>query len=202
MYIDATKLPRGGGYRLLVGSVMPRPIAWITSGTDPVNLAPFSAFTWVSIDPPMLGVTIQQRVADGSTRDKDTLHNIRATGEYVVNIADESMLQVLHASSEGFAAEIGEPEQLGLPLTPSVAVSVPRLADVPVAMECRLDRVMQFSPTGGNFVVGTVVGWHVRDDVWGGDRILHDRVHPIGRLAGPRYTRVDEIIELPPVPGG
>ncbi len=202
MYIDATDLPRGGGYRMLVGSVMPRPIAWITSGTEPVNLAPFSAFTWVSVDPPMLGVTIQQRAVDGSRRDKDTLHNIRATGEYVVNIADDTMLEQVHASSEGFTADVGEAEHLGLTLAPSVSVAVPRLAEVPVAMECRLDRIMRFSAAGGSFVVGTVVGWHVRDDVWGGDRIQHDRVHPIGRLAGPRYTRVGEIIELPLVPGG
>ncbi|WP_204365576.1 flavin reductase family protein [Microbacterium sp. B19] len=88
MFIDAAGLSPADTYRLLVGSVVPRPIAWVTSGREPVNLAPFSSFTWVSQHPAMLGFTVNRR-AHGR---KDTIRNIEEYGEYVVNIADESML--------------------------------------------------------------------------------------------------------------
>jgi flavin reductase (DIM6/NTAB) family NADH-FMN oxidoreductase RutF len=109
------------------------------------------------------------------------------------------MIGVLHASSEAFDAKVSEPEHLGIKLAPSRIVSVPRLADVPVSMECRLEQVVRFAPAGGNFVVGRVVAWHVRDDVLDGDRIDMERMRPLGRLAGPRYSPIEKIITLPPV---
>jgi flavin reductase (DIM6/NTAB) family NADH-FMN oxidoreductase RutF len=193
MFFDAAQLDARQAYRLLNGSVVPRPIAWVTSGAPLVNLAPFSAFAWVSQDPPMLGFNVVTR----PTGDKDTLRNIERLGEYVVNIAEK-----LHASSEGFDASVSEPEHLGIELAPSRIVGVPRLANVPVSMECQLEQVVRFSATGGNFVVGRVVAWHVRDDVLDGDRIDMERMRPVGRLAGPRDAPIGEIIELPPVPGG
>lgn len=200
MFVDAAGLDPAATYRLLVGSVVPRPIAWVTSGLPPrpLNLAPFSSFAWVSQHPAMLGFTINRRSASR----KDTIRNIERDGQYVVNIAGEDMLAALHASSEWMDAGTSEAEALGLATEASAIVGVPRLAGTPVSMECVHERTIEFSPTGGEFVVGRVVGWHLRDDVLEGGRIATERVRPVGRLAGPRYTLLGEIIELPPVHGG
>jgi flavin reductase (DIM6/NTAB) family NADH-FMN oxidoreductase RutF len=200
MFIDAAGLDPASTYRLLVGSVVPRPIAWVTSGAPPkpTNLAPFSSFAWVSQHPAMLGFTVNRR-ADSR---KDTIENIESDGEFVVNIATESMLEQLHASSEWMPHGQSEADELGLETAPSRLIRVPRLAGVPISMECRYDRTIEFSPTGGQFVVGTVVAWHIGDDMMVDGRIDTARVRPIGRLAGPRYSGLAEVIELPPVPGG
>lgn len=200
MFIDARNLSPSDTYRLLVGSVVPRPIAWVTSGTrpGPVNLAPFSSFAWVSQHPAMLGFTVNQR-ADAR---KDTIRNIERDGEYVVNIASEAFLSQLHASSERFPPEQSEADLLGLALTESELVNVPRLRDAPISMECRHQSTTAFSPTGGEFVVGTVVAWHIDDAVMHGGRIDTELLRPLGRLAGPRYTTLGDITELPPVRGG
>lgn len=198
--IDARELDPSSTYRLLVGSVVPRPIAWVTSGVPPkpTNLAPFSSFTWVSQHPAMLGFTINLRPSGR----KDTIRNILDDREYVVNIAHEGMLDRLHASSSWLAPDVSEAEAVGAALEPSSVVTVPRLAEVPISMECVLERVIEFSPTGGEFVVGRVVSWHIRDDVLEDGRIVTERVRPLGRLAGPRYSVLGDVIELPPVPGG
>jgi flavin reductase (DIM6/NTAB) family NADH-FMN oxidoreductase RutF len=200
VFVDASGLDAAATYRLLVGSVVPRPIAWVTSGRPPgaVNLAPFSSFAWVSQHPAMLGFTVNRRPAGR----KDTIRNIERVGEYVVHIASEDMLGVLHASSEQMQPDTSEADALGLPLVPSTHVRVPRLADAPIAMECVLERIIAFSETGGEFVVGRVVGWHLDEAVMQGGRIATELVRPLGRLAGPRYSGLGTIVELPPVPGG
>ncbi|SBS72313.1 flavin reductase family protein [uncultured Microbacterium sp.] len=200
MFIDAADLDPAATYRLLVGSVVPRPIAWVTTGRapKPVNLAPFSSFAWVSQHPAMLGMTINTR-ASGP---KDTARNIREDGQYVVNIARDDLMQKLHASSEWMDPEVGEAEALGLATSPSRVIDVPRLRDAPVSMECVYDRTIVFSPTGGEFIVGSVVGWHVDEAVLVDGRIDTELLRPLARLAGPRYTTLGTVTELPPVPGG
>ena len=200
MYVDASTLNPAETYRLLVGSVVPRPIAWVTSGVSPkpTNLAPFSSFAWVSQHPAMLGFTVNLR----ATGPKDTARNIQEDGEYVVNIANESMLASLHASSEWVAADQSEVEMLGMDVEPSTIVRVPRLKAAPISMECVYDRTICFSETGGEFIVGRVVAWHIDDDVITAGRIDTELLRPLGRLAGPRYTTLGKVTELPPVPGG
>jgi flavin reductase (DIM6/NTAB) family NADH-FMN oxidoreductase RutF len=146
----------------------------------------------------MLGFTINRR----PNARKDTVRNIEEDGEYVVNVATDSMLGALHASSEMMDVDVSEAEALGIPTAPSRFVAVPRLRDAPISMECRYERTIEFSPTGGEFVVGRVVAWHIADEVLDGSRIDTELVRPIGRLAGPRYTFLGEVTELPPVPGG
>ncbi|MDT0183986.1 flavin reductase family protein [Microbacterium sp. ARD31] len=200
VFIDAGALDPRETYRLLVGSVVPRPIAWVTSGITPgpVNLAPFSSFTWVSQYPAMLGFTVNRRESGV----KDTLRNIERDGEYVVNIATASQLDQLHASSEGFPPDRSEADELGLRLVPSRLVRVPSLADAPISMECSYDRTIAFSATGGDFVVGTVVGWRIDDAVMRGRRIDTQLLDPIARLAGPTYARLGPMTTLDPLPGG
>jgi len=200
MYVVSSHLDAASTYRLLVGSVVPRPIAWVTSGRapKPLNLAPFSSFAWVSQYPAMLGFTANRR-RDGR---KDTVRNIEEDGEYVVNIAHDGMLTALHASSEWFSPDVSEAERLGLRTRGSEIIGVPRLAHAPISMECVHERTISFSPTGGEFVVGRVVAWHIDDEVMVDGRIDTQLLRPLGRLAGPRYTSLGEVTELPAVPGG
>jgi flavin reductase (DIM6/NTAB) family NADH-FMN oxidoreductase RutF len=200
VFVDAAGLDAAGTYRLLVGSVVPRPIAWVTSGRahGAVNLAPFSSFAWVSQHPAMLGFTVNRR----ATGRKDTIRNIERVGEYVVHVASEDMLSDLHASSAQLEPDRSEADALGLELVDSTFVRVPRLAGAPVAMECVLERIIAFSDTGGEFVVGRVLGWHLHEDVVRSGRIVTELLRPVGRLAGPRYSGLGTVVELPPVPGG
>lgn len=200
MIIDAATLDPASTYRLLVGAVVPRPIAWVTSGRSPkpTNLAPFSSFTWVSQYPAMLGFTVNRRPGGP----KDTLRNIEDDGEFVINIADVDMLAQVHASSEQMDPDVSEAEMLGLATVPSESVGVRRLRDAPVSMECIHDRTIRFSDTGGDFVVGRVVTWHIADRVMDGTRIDTRLLNPLARLAGPRYSGIGHVVELPPVPGG
>jgi len=199
MYVSAASLDPAATYRLLVGSVVPRPIAWVTSGIDPTNLAPFSSFAWVSQYPAMLGFTVMPR-PEGVL--KDTMRNIESLREYVVNIAHDGMLTKLHRSSERFAPEVSEATVLDLALAPSQTVAVPRLRDAPISMEVVHEQTLHFSAEGGAFVVGRVVAWHVDEAVMKDGRIDTELLRPIGRLAGPRYTTLGDVTELPPVPGG
>ena len=194
MRILASDLDPQQTYKLLTGVVVPRPIAWISSQSlsGVLNLAPFSAFTFVSNKPPMVGVNIGRK----GTVMKDTGNNILATQEYVVHIADASLLAQLHESSEEFPPEVSEVEALGLATTKSDFVSVPRLTAPPVAMECRLHRSIPFGETGSEFMVGEVLAFHIRDDLVHDYKIDSVDLNPVCRLGGPNYALLGEVLTL------
>lgn len=194
MQIDAAELTHESSYKLLTGVVVPRPIAWVTSGIAPdaINLAPFSTFTFVSPFPPMVGFNCGLRAGQR----KDTARNIHAHGEYVVNIADESLLEALHLSSEDHPPGVSEVELLGLRTAPSAVIRTPRLADAPVSMECRLSQVLSFGSTGHEFFVGEVLRFHVRDDLYNNGKIDTRLLRPICRLGGPTYASLGDIVTM------
>ncbi|AEB82941.1 flavin reductase family protein [Alicycliphilus denitrificans] len=181
-------------YRLMSGIVVPRPIAWITtlSLTGVVNLAPFSCFTFVSNKPPMLGVNIGRKAGAR----KDTGAYILANGEFVVNIGHRGHMHAIHESSAEHAPDVSEAELLGLATVASETIAVPRLADAPVSMECRLDRVIPFGDTGAEFFVGVVTAFHVREDLLQGGKIDTRALDPVCRIAGPNYATLGEIVTL------
>lgn len=183
-------------YKLLNCIVVPRPIAWITSvnGDGVVNLAPYSTFTIVSYDPPLLGVNILSQ-ADG--RRKDTAHNIIRSGEYVVHIADETMAAALHASAFAHPPHVSEAELLQLELAPSASVRPPRLAAAPLALECRLSQVINFGPAA-EFVVGEVVHIHSREGLINDNKIQTTDLRPLSRLGGPVYGTLGRTITMQP----
>lgn len=183
-------------YKLLAGLVVPRPIALITTRSidGVVNAAPYSFFNVFSEDPAIVVVGLQAK-ADRSL--KDTTRNARATGEFVVNMVDEALACAMNDCAIDFPSEIGEPEALKLPLADSGFVSVPRLADAPVALECRKITIMNFG-LERDLLVGEVLALQVRDGVVdpGTLRTNYDQYDPVGRIAGSLYTRTNDQFAL------
>lgn len=192
MKIDSSSLDTVQAYKLLSGIVVPRPIAWITSRSSEtlINLAPFSCFTFVSSNPPMVGFNVGVRLSGA----KDTPTNIKRTGEYVVNIADHTMIADVHRSSGDFPAHDSEVDLLGLKTAPSEAVDCPRLSDVPVSMECRYVSSTSFGRGNTQFIVGEVVVFHIRDDLYDNGKIHTEKLQPVCRIAGPNYATLGPIV--------
>lgn len=197
MHIAAAGLGPEATYKLLTGIVVPRPIAWITtlSPEGIVNLAPFSAFTFVSNKPPMVGVNVGRKAG----KIKDTGRNIHASGEFVVNIADETLFEPVHLSSVEHAPEVSEADLLGLALDKSEALRTPRLAAAPISLECRFHRAIAFGDTGSEFMVGEIVSFHIRDGLCVNGKIDSAALRPLCRIGGPNYAKLGEIIAMQPV---
>ncbi|WP_448033448.1 flavin reductase family protein [Bradyrhizobium liaoningense] len=188
-------------YKVLTSFILPRPIAWVTSlgPTGVVNAAPFSFFNAFCEDPPLC-MFAANRKPNG--QDKDTFLNIQRTGEFVVNIADEPLARAMHESSGDFPPEIGEPDYLGLKLAPSAKVAVPRLADTPWAMECKLWKMIDVN-NDRRLIMGEGIHFHIRDELWDPEamRVHMDRYHPIGRMFADRYCRTDDRVVFPAAEG-
>jgi flavin reductase (DIM6/NTAB) family NADH-FMN oxidoreductase RutF len=195
MIIDPDTLDPQSCYKLLIGSVVPRPIAWTStvSREGVRNLAPFSFFTVASRQPPMLCISVGPRPDEDL--DKDTLSNVEETGEFVVNIVSLSLSNTMFESSKNHPPEADEFEKAGLTPAPCEVVEAPRVEEAGVSMECLLDRVL---PLGtDHLVIGRMVRFHVRDELYGDNgRIDVAGLDPLGRLAGD-YTKVETIFELP-----
>lgn len=197
MQIDTDSLSPQECYRLISGIVVPRPIAWITTQSPEgvVNLAPFSCFTFVSNSPLMVGINIGRKAG----REKDTARNIRALDQFVVNIADWTMVEDVHASAVEYDAHESEVENLGLTALPSVTVIPPRLEKAPISLECKLHSVTGYGNTGAEFFVGQVTRIHVSDCLYEGGRIDTRALQPVCRIAGANYATLGEIRQLKPV---
>jgi flavin reductase (DIM6/NTAB) family NADH-FMN oxidoreductase RutF len=197
----ASELTPRERYKVLTSFILPRPIAWVTTigPTGTVNAAPFSFFNVFAEDPPLVMFAVNKR-PDG--RIKDTWTNIQRTGEFVVNIADEPLARAMHESSGDFPPEIGEPDFLGLKLAPSTTIAVPRLADTPWAMECKLWKLIDVNDDR-KLIMGEGLHFHIRDELWDDEamRVHMDRYHPIGRMFADRYCRTDDRVVFPAAEG-
>ena len=186
-----------GFNRVLTGVVAPRPIAFVSSASvdGVVNLAPFSFFNAVSSDPPTIVLGIAR---SAGWKDKDTLANIEATGEFVVNVVSDGIAEQMNATAEEFPADVDEFAVSGLTPAPSKLVRPPRVAESPVNMECRLKQVIELGgdPGGHCLVIGEIALLHIRDDIISGHRIDHARLKPVGRLAGNMYCATSDTYEL------
>lgn len=203
--VDGEHLDTETAYRLLVGCVVPRPVAWITSvnGDGLVNAAPFSSYNYVATSPPMLAVNIATRPGSGLT--KDTARNIALTREFVVNVATEHDMDLMHQTAQEFGPEVSEPEALGISLLPSRHVRAPRIASAPVQMECRLDQIVALGRGINTLYIGEVVAFHLSEAVYDGKRVDSVAMRPVARLGGPFYAGLGEIFHRPMLqkpPGG
>jgi flavin reductase (DIM6/NTAB) family NADH-FMN oxidoreductase RutF len=186
-------------YKLLIGSIVPRPIAWVTTlaSNGTVNVAPFSAFTFITYHPPTVGISIGLRHGEH----KDTARHIRDRREFAVNIASEDQLENLHKSSAEYDKDESEALALGLQLSACRVITTPRLADAPISFECVLFDCIEF-PEGTSFMIGEVKIFHVRDDLLVDGKIEVRHLKPIARLGGPRYAKLGEIVDMPSLPKG
>jgi flavin reductase (DIM6/NTAB) family NADH-FMN oxidoreductase RutF len=196
MIVQAHELDAQQTYKLLTGVVVPRPIAWITtqSAAGVLNLAPFSAFTFVSTKPPLLGVNIGRKAGVR----KDTAVNILSEREFVVHIAHGPLVEPLHASAVEHPPEVSEVELLQLQTAPGSHVRVPRLQAAPVALVCRLHSVTPYGDTGSEFFVGEVLCWHVREGLLVQGKVDSFELDPLCRLGGPWYATLGQRLHQTP----
>jgi flavin reductase (DIM6/NTAB) family NADH-FMN oxidoreductase RutF len=188
----------GDIYKLMIGMIVPRPIAFVSTLDEQGvrNLAPFSYFTACSSNPPV--VCFCAAVRSGPRPHKDTLRNIRATGEFVVNIVSEEFAAEMNATSAEVAPEVDEFELAGLTPLASDLVKPPRVAESHVHMECRLRQVLVVSdePGGGNLVLGDVLRFHVAEEVLDGYKIDPEKLKAIGRMGGPTFVRTHDRFDM------
>lgn len=189
-------------YKLLVGAVVPRPIAFVSSLDEKGvrNLAPFSFFTVASANPPIVCFCPMARGVNqaGLQSTKDTLRNILSTREFVLNIVSEEFAAKMNACSGDFPPEVDEFAISGLTPIASELVHPPRVAESQVQMECRLEQVVHVStePLGGSLVLGRVLRFHVRESLLENFRIDPDKLQAIGRMAGATYVRTTDRFEM------
>jgi flavin reductase (DIM6/NTAB) family NADH-FMN oxidoreductase RutF len=185
-------------YKLLIGLVIPRPIAWIStrSANGVANCAPFSFFNVFSEDPPLCVVGINPRASDGAI--KHSLKNIRRTGEFVVNLVDEASANAMHLSSEEISEDESEFEKASLSEAPAALVQHPRIAEAAACLECRLFRLLEISATR-ELVLGEILLVHARDGIIDPrtKRISEEHYRPIGRLFANRYCTTRQRFNLP-----
>jgi len=183
MIIDGSTLDPTAAYKLLIGSIVPRAIGWVsTLSTDGVaNLAPVSFFTAVGRQPPMVSLSMQAR-SDGGL--KDTFVNIRDTGEFCTNLASLPQAHQMHRTAAEFPSEVDEFEAVGLEKAPSQLVKVPRVAGAPISFECTVERIIPIGDLDDHIVFGVVERFHIRDDLYlERGRVDTAALHPVGRLA-------------------
>jgi flavin reductase (DIM6/NTAB) family NADH-FMN oxidoreductase RutF len=185
-------------YKLMVGIIVPRPIAFVSTLDEQGirNLAPFSYFTACSTNPPV--VCFCTAVRPEPSPFKDTLRNIRATKEFVVNIVSEDFAAKMNATSADVAPEIDEFELSGLTPLASELVKPPRVAESLIHMECRLHQIVEVStkPGGGILVLGEVLRFHVQEEIEHDYKIDQGKLNAIGRMGGPTYTRTHDRFDM------
>jgi flavin reductase (DIM6/NTAB) family NADH-FMN oxidoreductase RutF len=189
-------------YKLMIGSIVPRPIALVSTRSEQgiSNLAPFSFFTGVSANPPVICFCPIRRTSPEPRPDpyKDTLRNITRTREFVVNVVSEEIGEKMNITSGEYPPEVDEFEVAGFTAIPSEVVKPARVAESHVQMECRLYLALEVSalPGGGNLVLGEVVRFHVADHLVDNFRIDPDKLGAIGRMGGNSYSRTRDRFDM------
>jgi flavin reductase (DIM6/NTAB) family NADH-FMN oxidoreductase RutF len=182
-------------YKLLIGAVVPRPIAFVStvSPEGVANLAPFSFFTVASANPPVLCFTASYREPR-----KDTLVNVRATGEFVVNIVSEEIAEKMNVCSGEYGYGVDEFELACLTAIPSDLVRPPRVKESHVNMECKLLQTIEVSNQrlGGTLILGEVVRFHIDDEIVDDFRIDAGKLAAVGRMAGNTYARTTDRFDM------
>ena len=196
MELDPSAIGEAAAYKLLIGCVVPRPIAWVST-VDPTgvrNLAPFSFFMGVCGDPPTIAFSSGPR-AGGR---KDTVRNIEATGDFVVNVVDDAHAEAMNASSGEYPPEVDEFAVAGLQGTVGVRVKAPRVTTAPISLECRVAQIVRVGHGPHSVVFGEIVYLHVRDDLYEAStgRIDVAALRPVGRLAGHMYSHTHDLFEM------
>ena len=199
MIYDPTEHPLLETHKLMIGSIVPRPIAFVSTLSKDgfENLAPFSYFNGICSNPPSIMFCPARRGYDGKT--KDTLNNIRDTEEFAVNIVSEDFAEQMVSTSTDFEPEVNEFEISGLTPEPCQKIAPPKVAEAKISFECKLNQIVPVGnegPGGGFVIIGPIVLFHIDDDVYEDGYINLEKLRPIGRLAGNMYTRTTDKLEI------
>jgi len=184
-------------YKLLIGSVIPRPIAFVSTQSEGkiVNAAPFSFFNIVSSNPPMLSVSIQRKA--GAM--KDTASNIKATKQFVIHIVDETTVEEVNKTAASLPPEESEIDLTNLTLIPSSEIDVPAIKESKIRFECELVQALELGDgdaIGCDFIIGRIVAYHFDEAVYQDGKIDPHALNAISRLAGNDYAKVGEIFTI------
>jgi flavin reductase (DIM6/NTAB) family NADH-FMN oxidoreductase RutF len=204
MNVNPSNLSHSELYGLILNSVAPRPIAWVStlSASGRPNLAPFSFFNCVCVEPALLafapGMRSPKTPGSSTGEAKDTLRNVRETKEFVVNIVTYELAEAMNLTSGEYDASINEFELAQIATAPSQVVKVPRVAASPVSFECRLHQILDFSPSpkSGSLVIGEIVSIHVDDANMKDGKLDRNSLDLIGRMGGIQYTRTTQRFEM------
>ena len=196
LVVEPASTPAAVTYKLLIGSVVPRPIAFVSSisSNGVLNLAPFSFFNVICAEPPTVGFSTGYREPS-----KDTLANIRDTGEFVINIVSEDFAEHMNLTSGEYPAGVDEFQVSGLTPVPSDLVAPPCVRESRVNMECKLKQLIEVStrPMGATLILGEVVRFHIDESVIIDRlRIDPDQLRAVGRMGGNEYTRTRDRFEM------
>lgn len=181
-------------YKFLIGSVTPRPIAFVTSKSadGTLNGAPFSYFNIVSADPPMISLSIQR---SGSTQ-KDTTNNILENKEFVVHIVDEENVEKINQTAATLLPNESEVKLAELSPIQSAQISVPGIQEAKVRMECILEQSLELGEAnnpGCDLIIGRIVHYHIAEDIYENGKVDPLKLAAVSRLAGNDYAKLGEI---------
>lgn len=204
MTLDFATLSQRDAYNWMINAITPRPIAWVStiSASGKTNIAPFSFFQGVCAKPPTLLFTA---VNHRGGQKKDTVLNIEAVPEFVVNIVPYALAEPMNHTSAALAHGESEFDHFNIATAPSLTVRPPRVAAAPVAFECRLDRIVHVGEGAGaaNVIFGTIISAHVSETVLGADgQIDPAKLDTIGRMGGDFYSRTTELFTIHRPAGG
>ena len=204
MNVRPGDLPYSEFYRILIGTVVPRPIAWVSTvnAAGQPNLAPFSFFNAICGNPPLLAFApgMRQRPVGKTVKPetKDTLRNVRETGEFVVNMVSYELAEAMNLTSGEYDSSVNEFELAKLKTAPSKMVKVPRVAESPINFECKVYQIIDFpSPThGGSLVIGEILLVHINDAHIKDGHLDAATLDIVGRMGGIQYTRTNDKFEM------
>lgn len=195
--LDPSMMSERENYKFLIGSIIPRPIAFVTTLSDDgvLNGAPFSYFNIVSSNPPMISLSIQR--SEG--RQKDTAKNILDKRDFVVHVVDEQNVEKINKTAASLPANQSEIELASLTPIESKIVSVPGVNEAKIRMECRLEHVLELGGNGSpgcDLFIGKVVQYHIENDIYENGRIDPKGLAAVSRLAGTNYAKLGEIFSM------
>lgn len=195
MVINPDELDTNSVYKLLIGAVVPRPIAWVSSRSHDgiLNLAPFSFFTVASREPPMLAFSIGPRTG-GEEYPKDTLTNVQETQEFVINVVSVNLANAMFETAVNHPPEVDEFVRAGVTPAACEVVKAPRVAEAKISMECSVEHVLTLG--SDHLVIGRMHRYHVEDGLLEDGRIDMQGLDPLGRMAG-NFTRIESLFDLP-----
>lgn len=203
MQIDISELDQQNAYKIIIGCIVPRPIAWVSTVDEhgSANLAPFSFFNAVGANPPALSLSIMHTAGRAEGR-KDTLHNIITNGQFVVNLVNEQLAPAMNITATDVPADVDEFALAGLEAAPSTRIRPPRVAAAAISFECALLTTVPVGagPGSATLVIGQILVAHVRDDlddmIDARHRVDLHKLQPVARLAGNDYAYVRETFTL------